>query len=98
MTDRERYINMRKEARRYKRKYLHLLHEQRWIPVDEQVPDTPRDVLLTEEMHFRGGKAKRAVIMAWWTGKAWISEKEDEVVMYPLAWRELPEPMQEVEV
>lgn len=97
MTDRERYINMRKEARRYKRKYLHLLHEKRWIPVAEQVPDNARDVLLTEEIRLRGGRKKRTVIMAWWTGDVWISEKEDEIVSCPLAWRELPEPMQEVD-
>ena len=47
MTDRERYINARKEARRYKRKYLALKNSK------NELKQTVQDYLLKNELIIR---------------------------------------------
>ena len=70
--------------------------ENQWIPVSERLPSDHERYLLTEEVHYTTGRIIKRVLMAFYDDEndEWYEEQgEDvEVVSYPLAWMQLPEP------
>lgn len=68
--------------------------EQRWIPVEEKLPENEKCVLWTEEVRFVDGQRRNRVCTAYYDNENqdWLEIMGEDVgiISRPLAWMPLP--------